>query len=358
MWKSTEGSTARLIQLCLGYFTFYTITGVAVKYFTGKASLGFLGMGQIGYTTYNTLGGVLTCLAVVFAFGWQRFSSQRLIARAGITFPSEYLYIIPSGVCTAVVIVTTTLIYTIFPTVMVAMVVMRASIIVISRLVDGIQIAQGILKKRVYAEENIAVLIAIAVVITQATFSQNGGGGSVFDSPFGVGVMASYIVAYTIRIYIMNYYKNTRPPGAKLNNQGFFAIEQIAASVAMAVGALLLLAGRSEMREVLEFRSVVVFPPPFWIWAAVVGIAYGCVAFFSVFIFMFKGRTATFAGLVNRLTSLVAGTVSTLILWLLFGGNQPRNEEWITLGLIFLAVGFLSVAERKRAAELAAAKEV
>ena len=44
------------------------------------------------------------------------------------------------------------------------------------------------------------------------------------------------------------------------------------------------------------------------------GIPYGAVAFFSVFIFMFQGRTATFAGLVNRLTSLIAGTTATLLL--------------------------------------------
>ena len=76
------------------------------------------------------------------------------------------------------------------------------------------------------------------------------------------------------------------------------------------------------------------------------------VAFFSVFIFMFKGRTATFAGLVNRLTSLVAGTTATLIQWLAFAGHLPRASEWIALGLIFVAVGFLAVAERRRAREV------
>jgi hypothetical protein len=74
-------------------------------------------------------------------------------------------------------------------------------------------------------------------------------------------------------------------------------------------------------------------------------------AFFSVFIYMFKGRTATFAGLVNRLTSLVAGTVATLIYWLAFGGSGPKTQDWLALGFIFLAVGFLTAAERRRAAE-------
>jgi hypothetical protein len=82
------------------------------------------------------------------------------------------------------------------------------------------------------------------------------------------------------------------------------------------------------------------------------------VAFFSVFIFMFKGRTATFAGLVNRLTSLVAGTTATLLSFFIFGGRFPSMADWASLALIFVAVGFLSIAERKRTAELAAAKEI
>ena len=76
------------------------------------------------------------------------------------------------------------------------------------------------------------------------------------------------------------------------------------------------------------------------------------VAFFSVFIFMFKGRTATFAGLVNRLTSLVAGTVSTLLMALLWKQHWP-GLDWGSLAFIGVAVAFLGRAEKKRSAELA-----
>ena len=43
MWKTEYGSTGRLVQLCIGYFVFYVITGVAVKYFQG------IGMSDIEY---------------------------------------------------------------------------------------------------------------------------------------------------------------------------------------------------------------------------------------------------------------------------------------------------------------------
>jgi hypothetical protein len=70
---------------------------------------------------------------------------------------------------------------------------------------------------------------------------------------------------------------------------------------------------------------------------------------------MFKGRTATFAGLVNRLTSLVAGTTATLILYFLFQGKFPKIQDWLSLVFILISVWFLSRAEKKRTKELALA---
>jgi hypothetical protein len=91
--------------------------------------------------------------------------------------------------------------------------------------------------------------------------------------------------------------------------------------------------------RVVAFRDAIVHPDP----AAVLsGVPYGIVAFFSVFIFMFKGRTATFAGLVNRLTSLVAGTAATLILFFAFGTKFPSAQDWISLLFILIAVYFLT----------------
>src|ERR1043166_8840132 len=141
MWKTSEGST-------------------------GSVALGFPGMKETECLVYSTIGGSLICLAFVFALRWYRLASNRMIEFAGMRFPQEVLYIFPSGICTAIVIPTTTLMYTLPISVMVAMVIMRGSIIVVSRLIDEVQIRQGILHKRVYHEENLAVLFAILAVAT------------------------------------------------------------------------------------------------------------------------------------------------------------------------------------------------
>ncbi|HDR04885.1 MAG TPA: hypothetical protein ENN84_06515 [Candidatus Marinimicrobia bacterium] len=356
MWRTEDGSTGRLIQLSMGYFIFYIITGISVKYFLSS------GMSDMGYLVYSTGSSTLFATGVVLALRWFKLETVRPVTWMGITFPSELLYIIPSGVMTAVVIPTTTLLYSFKGiSVMVAMVIMRGSVIIIGRIVDAIQIRQGILTKKVYLEENLGVLFAIIAVSVKVLSGGNSGGANPFTSLPVVIIFSSYIVAYAIRIYIMNYYKNTRPKYSKVdNNKAFFGIEQIASTTTLWIvtGVLLLIVTQSGWSgpRITPFANAFSQPELNWGSAAFWGTAFGVVAFFSVFLFMFKGRTATFAGLVNRLTSLIAGTASTLLFALFWSGKWPKMVDWISLLFILIAVGFIAVAEKKRSAELALEK--
>ncbi len=356
MWKTSEGSTGRLIQLCFFYFFFYVITGLTVKYYTPK-------VGDLEYTVFSTIGGNLPCILVTFIAGWYALKSTTYLKVRGITFPKEFLYIIPSGICTAVVIPTTTLMYTLPISVMVAMVIMRGSVIVISRVVDAIQIKQGILHKQVYWEEEMGVVFAILAVsinIFYSYFFGSAKGAFAFlHSAPALWILGSYLTAYSIRIYIMNFYKNTRPKHAIYDYKGFFGIEQISSTITMLfVGWCIFKYLNVDISQVVHFKASFTNPHSSWPWQILAGTSFGMVAFFSVFIFMFQGRTATFAGLVNRLTSLVAGTTSTLLFALWFGGKMPKTEEWLSLVFILIAVVFLTMAERRRATELKLTKEI
>jgi hypothetical protein len=357
----------RLLELCAGYLVSYVLTGLAVKYFTG--GIRTPRMSEMTYLLNSTLGGSLLCLVVVFALGWIRLRSNRRVRWGPWSVPSETGYIALSGVCTAVVIPTTTLMYMLPVSVMVAMILMRGSIIVISRLVDAIQIRQGLLRRRVYPEENWAVVFALLAVATHLALAPimtvlsrwgapglPGPGETVLAGEFdflrstaAVAILGSYVIAYAIRIYVMNYFKNTRAPGVEQDNRGYFAVEQVAAGLTMALTVAFLAGPAAGLGwngpALVELRRAVRHPDP----AAILsGLPYGLVAFFSVFIFMLRGRTATFAGLVNRLTSLVAGTASTLLLFWLFHSAPPRPADWWSLIFILIAVGFLARAEQRR----------
>jgi hypothetical protein len=353
MFKSKEGSTGRLLELCGGYFLFYVIYTVATKYLTGPVKNGLPGVDQLELLIFSTVGGSLICLLVVLFGCWARMESEHYITWGKLRFPAEYLYIIPSGVCTAVVIPTTTLMYTLLRSVMVAMLIMRGAIIVISRLIDAIQIKQGILHKKVFWEEEAACIFAIVAVCAQLFFVKDAGGADLFHNAIAMAVLGGYLLAYSIRIYIMNYYKNTRGKGCKQNNKAFFGVEQVSASATILIALLVVMslpAAGSKLLTALQHNYW--SHSPYAAGEVLAGTAYGIVAFFSVFIFMFKGRTATFAGLSNRLTSLIAGTAATLLFAVFFKGSYPKPEDWISLALILIAVGFMTRAELKRSAEL------
>lgn len=357
--KTHEGTTERLLQLSFSYFGLYVVTGFLAKYFEKT-----LGMGGTTYTVYNTIGGMLICNAVVLLWGWYRFKSSDLANVAGMSIPREFLYIIPSGVCTAVIIPTTTLMYTLPISVMVAMIIMRASVIIISRIVDAIQIRQGILHKTVYWEENVAVAFALLAVSIKFYYVRPGDFDFI-NNAAAMTILTFYLIAYSIRIYIFNYYKNTRKPGAIYDTKGFFAVEQIASTLAIVTAGALYFYSVDPDPAVdaktfaFQFKNALINVPALWKEGILSGIPFGFAAFFSVFLFMFKGRTATFAGLVNRLTSLVAGTAATLCVWWLIAGQKPpKPEDWLGLAAIFVAIYFMGMAEKKRACELAKTHEI
>jgi hypothetical protein len=128
MWKTAPGSTGRLLQLCIGYFGFYVMTGMMVKLFVGSPEAPLWGQ-NITYLANNTLGGAMLALGIVLILRWpERLGSNRYVQWGSLKFPSELYYILPSGICTAIIIPTTTLMYTLPISVMVAMVIMRASV--------------------------------------------------------------------------------------------------------------------------------------------------------------------------------------------------------------------------------------
>ena len=356
--NNNSSSTRRLIELCAGYFFFYVITGIAVKYFL-STDPGYPGIHGMEYLVYNTAGGATIATGVVLVLKWYKMETLGKVNFLGMSVPSEIPYIVASGICTAVIVPTTTLLYSFKGiSVMVAMVIMRGAVIVIGRVVDAIQIKKGILKKTVYMEENIAMILALFAVGIKIIGGDGRGGESPFKSLPVMIIFGSYIIAYSFRIYIMNYYKNTRKPEDKRdNNKAFFAIEQISSTTTLIlVTAAVVVFARSlgiTGERIDPFTNAILATDWKWApWSYLAGMGYGIVAFFSVFLFMFKGRTATFAGLVNRLTSLIAGTTATVLFAAMFGGKYPEIIDWISLVFIFSAVGFIAKAEKKRRCEI------
>jgi hypothetical protein len=368
-FRSREGSTARLLQLCGGYYISYVLTGIVVKWYTG--GLRTPRLTDMAFLLDNTLGSSVLCVLAVLAFGWLHLPGATTRRWAGMTVPVETPYIVVSGVCTAIIIPATTLLYTLPISVMVAMVIMRGSVIVISRCVDAVLARRGLLRRKVYAQENWAVVFALLALSTNVVLvpiarrfdhtvpALRGLAGTTLAGSFdflhsgiAMWVLVTYILAYAVRLYWMNVFKLTRPPGPSLDNRGYFAIEQVVASGTMALAVIAIFAGTRVLgwqdARLVQLTNEIARPNAS---AVMSGVPYALVAFFSVFLFMFHGRSATFAGLVNRITSLLAGTTATLLLALVFHLPPPSLSDWVSLTFVLIAVALLGNVETRRPAE-------
>lgn len=327
-----KGSSAALALFAFLYFATYVIFGVALKFLQGPAAQGFPGQSDVEFLVYSTAGSAVVCLGVIFGGKWWK---AKWAAR-------ELAYIGAAGTFTAFVIPTTKLMYSLPISVMVAMILMRGSIIVIGRLVDAVLIAQGVSFKRVRWPENVAVVLAVAAVGLNVVYAKDGDFAFLTDA-HALVILALYLVSYTLRIYFMNYFKFTRDRSHTADKKNYFAVEQLAASVwifGFAGLALFLPLPGGE-----PIARAITQPHPAWVWGFVAGIPFGVGAFFSAFLFLFEGRTATFSGLANRLASLLAGTVGTLAFAVLFGGKFPKAQDWLAFALLLAAVALLAKEE-------------
>ena len=330
-----------LLSLCGGYFTLYVIFGMAMKYFLKIAKIN--GMVLFGYS-------LLASMPIVLAYVlWKRWP-QKLESEDSTGFlgryPTEYKWIGLSGVCTGFVIPTTALLYTFGFSVMVAMIIMRSSLIVISVFVDWILIYQGHSTKKVRPWEYAAVIAAlgaVAIIIGTGFVQKDKGHFNFLGDPMFMGTMALYIVPYGFRIYILNRFKT------KVNQKAIFGIEQISAFGTVALGVTIALLafhlGGWKPPQMTNFAHGLnpinwQFGPMFWF------TSYGGVAFVSVFIYLYRDGSATFNTTLNRMTSLLAGTVATVLLHEVFGLRAVRPHEWGAFGMVILALFFLGMAGR------------
>jgi hypothetical protein len=361
MGNSRSGTTGRLLLLCAAYFILYVINGTFAKYFTGEHHLN---MPELTYNFNNTLGSVFVAILIPIVARWYRMPWSKRHAFGPFTVPVEMPYIILSGICTAIIIPGTTLMYTVKGlSVMVAMVIMRGCIIVVSRIVDAIQIRQGLLKKKIFPEENWAVVFALLGLATSLLYKTISSWLESFDIASGASstapaagvldqfhyiVLGLYVLAYGVRLYWMNYYKNTRGTSPQ-DNKGYFAIEQITAVLTLGALVTLTLWATSAFHlttvMLTDLQTAAHDPTPL---AIASGLPYGLIAFVSVFIFMYQGRTATFAGVVNRLTSLLAGIGATIAAHIYLKDPMPKVQDWVSIGFVLIAVYYLARAEQKR----------
>lgn len=339
--------TQNLWLLGIWLFLGYVGTGVTPKIFTQGLG-GVEKVGQIQYSVFSTAGGVTVAMLIVFGLGWLKYFKP--------SFRGEVPMTAVSGFGTAVVIVTTTLMYSFKGvSVMVAQVLMRGSVIILMLGVDGIMTWLGLSKERITKTQMKGVVFALAaiavVILAPARPLKPGQHAATFAEI--LPTLLSYIfLGYAIRLFVQQFWKHKKGEAAQ-DNRGFFAAEQMFAVATFAVLTVYVLVSGSSDPRVVDAKSAM----QHWNWPAMVsGVFFGLVAVPSVFLMMLKGRTGTFGALLNRVVTLIAGTIATCAIAIAFGQDWPTVYDWVSFGLLLVALHYVGkAAAEKKAAKLAVA---
>lgn len=286
---------------------------------------GVSGFELLPCTVLATLAGMLVFLGVS---GWWRLSAVTSIAGIPVHLPSPWTFF--SGLCTAAIIMTTTLAYT-FPGVSIVfmMLLMRGGVLVIAPLVDAL--TGRVVRWYSWTALGLA-LAALLVAFSERMSFQLG-----LAAGLNVGV---YLLAYFIRLRFMSRLAKSDRPGEM---KRYFAEEQMVATPAlMSMLGVLALIDAGPVTGAIRDGFTSFFQRGVTLPAIAVGLFSLGTGIFGGLILLDR-RENTFCVPVNRASSILAGVGATLALHWLFGLRLPTAHEWTGAGLIIAAILVLSL---------------
>lgn len=292
---------------------------------------GISGFELLPCTVLATLVGML---AFLWTTGWWRLTGTKAILGLNLHLPTPWTFL--SGLCTAAIIMTTTLAYT-FPGVSIVfmMLLMRGGVLVIAPLVDALAGR----RVRWYSWTALGLALAALLVAFAERLSFQLG----LAAGLNVGV---YLLAYFVRLRFMSRLaKSDRPDEMKR----YFAEEQMVATPAlMLMLGLLALWDAGPVTGAVRDGFTSFFQRGVTLPAIAVGLCSLGTGIFGGLILLDR-RENTFCVPVNRASSILAGIAASLLLHGLVGLRLPSVHQWAGAGLIVAAILVLSLPTLKQA---------
>ena len=354
-----------------GYFAAY----VPYSFMTKVLTKGLLGTGKddpkLAVSSFEILpptimASIVVMLCFISLMGWWKYATQwsLKVGAKTLSLPRPRLWTLLSGLCTGLVVVTTTLAYTIDGvSIVFAMLLMRGGMLIMSPIVDSLN------KRHVRWFSWAALGMSLAALLVSNLWEPFFQGKSIaevtaFNVMLGLDLIV-YLGSYFFRLTFMSKL-------AKSDNDDdtkkFFVEEQMVGTPSILIILFVLsFFGAGEASNTLlgglhaGFHSFWNHP------GSIIGIAMAigfCSQFNGVFgglILLDKSENA-FAVPVNRCSSILAGVTATVALAIAFEGYKlPGTGEFVGAGFIVGAILFLTLPkmyqkmQAKRAAQAARA---
>lgn len=314
--------------LALGYFAFYAPYAAFIKITTTGLWPGLRGP----VSGFRLLPAVIISTAVVLPvivsrMGWWQYASRRQVFARSILFPRPLVFL--SGLGTAIIIGTTTLIFT-FPGVSIvfALVLMRGGVLIMGPLVDRL------FKRRVrwfswaaLGVTVVAILIAIADVKNYRL------------SLVTATIIIAYLSGYLLRIPCAT--KLAKSADKAITYRYFVEEQMVAMLFLIAIPAVFALIGKGEIMMELRHGFTGFFTTSITVPALIIGAFYACLYCFGTLIYL-DCRENTYCIPLNRGSSLLAGFCASYALTLFFGQKPPSVAQLGSAGLLVTALLLLS----------------
>ncbi len=337
-------ATFGIAALCFGYFASYVPYSMMTKMVTKGL---FTGMDGVGYKGFQiqplaVLGSFVAMYLFITIKGWWKYATQWKIG--GISLPRPRWFTFLSGLCTAGIIITTTLAYSFDGiSIVFAMLLMRGGVLIMAPVVDLISRR----KRRIYWPSLIASLLSVGALIV--AFS--GRAGTAMTTLAAIDI-ACYLGSYFLRLTIMS---NKAKSNDTAEKKRYFTEEQMVANPLLFFSLLILGLVGSGMDPssvpglIWSGFSKIPFEGFFFTIFLLGVFSYGTGLFGSL-IFLDK-REHTFCAPANRCSSIFSGVIATYLLAIFYGQRFPSAHQIIAVSLIVGAIIFLmyrTVMEKRK----------
>ncbi len=313
-----------------GYFACY----VPYSFMTKLISKGLLpalqGVRLAGFSILPVTGlaTLIAMIVVISALGWWKYATHSRVGKFNIPRPTRWTFL--SGVCTSLIIGTTTLAYTFDGlSIIFAMVLMRGGVLIIAPIVDAIT------KRYVRWFSWAGMVLALCALLVSLTDTTG------YNVPFLAGlVIATYLISYFIRFQFMSRLAKSEQKEA---NRRYFVEEQMTATPMLVIILIVIsLIKGGAIPEAVRYGFTAHWNTPY-LWALIfIGVFSQGTGIFGTLVFLDKNEN-TYCIPVNRSSSIIAGVISSLLITLFPSIDMPATSQFISAGFIVIAILFLSI---------------
>lgn len=321
---STQPRHVSIWWWAFGYFACYA----PYSFLTKALSDGRLGPRIPGnmILPMSTFASLVAMIVFLTATGWWRGAGQRVVAGRKIPWPTRWTAL--SGLCGATILTTTTLAYTFEGvSIVLMMLLMRGGMLAMAPVVDAIS------GRKVQWVSWVALALTLGSLLVAVV----GRTSSLALTAVAVIDVAVYLFAYFVRLRFMS--KLAKSDSAEVTRR-YFVEEQLVSTPA-ALLALVLLALFGPVEEIRRGFLELPFTPAVG-WALLIGVLSQGTGVFGALVLLDKSENS-FSVPVNRASSVLAGVLATLGLWLLGWSKPLAWQEAAGAALVISAIVVLSV---------------